>query len=500
MAAFFIKFGFPLDVDRSQTFKSDQINHQSAKKFPQHVDYYIQEEIKHGAMLGPFSSPPIPLHTSPFLTREKSGSENRRVIVDLSWPKGNSVNNAVNPSSYMGVEFLLTLPTIDQVTKAVKKFGRNSFIAKIDISRAFKHVPIDPGDIDLLGLHWHDFFIEKNLVFGFKFGSQIFERISNSIRFIMAQNGYYILDYIDDYLIFGNEVDCKRAFDRLTSLLQELGFTISVHKNVLPSQQVSCLGILVDTKNFTVSVPEDKLSDIMKLLDLWTDKTSCTKREFQSLLGSLLYISKCVRYARFFLNRLLENLRTHANSKIITLDENSYKDIAWFKKFVQVFNGTSFFLKKKVDKEVHLDACLKGIGATFNGFIYEAKIPGKFAHFDIAALEMLNILVALRVWADAWKNCTIEVHCDNLSVVTVLCSGKTKNSSLATISRNIFMVASRYDIFLKVSHIPGKENKIADLLSRWDNSPSNILKLRNLLPSHNWVEIEASHFELDDNI
>ena len=165
----------------------------------------------------------------------------------------------------------------------------------------------------------------------------------------MAQDGHYILDYIDDYLIFGNEADCKRAFDRLTSLLQELGLTISVHKNVLPSQQVICLGILVDTKNFTLSVPSDRLSDIVTLLDLWSAKTSCTKREFQSLFGSLLYISKCVRYVRFFLNRLVETLRRHTNSKIITLDENSLKDIAWFQKFVHIFNGTSFFMKKIVD-------------------------------------------------------------------------------------------------------------------------------------------------------
>ena len=163
---FFVKFGFPLDIDRKKRLQSDLINHKSALQFPEHVEHYLKEEIKHQAILGPFSTPPIPLHTSPFLTREKSGSDKRRVIVDLSWPQGASVNDTVDSSSYMGVEFLLTLPTIDQVTKAVRKFGRNSFIAKIDISRAFKHIPIDPGDIDLLGLHWNKFFIEKWLKMG----------------------------------------------------------------------------------------------------------------------------------------------------------------------------------------------------------------------------------------------------------------------------------------------------------------------------------------------
>ena len=103
---------------------SDLINHASANKFPTHVDHYLSEELRHDAILGPFETPPIPLHTSPFLTRDKSGSDNRRVIVDLSWLAEASVNNAVQSSKYVGVEFLLTLPTIDQVTKAVKNLGK----------------------------------------------------------------------------------------------------------------------------------------------------------------------------------------------------------------------------------------------------------------------------------------------------------------------------------------------------------------------------------------
>ena len=73
--------------------------------------------------------------------------------MDLSSPKGHSVNDATISDQYLGVEFQLTLPTIDHITRAVTKFGRNSYIAKLDISRAFKHVPIDPKDINLLGLH-----------------------------------------------------------------------------------------------------------------------------------------------------------------------------------------------------------------------------------------------------------------------------------------------------------------------------------------------------------
>ena len=83
--------------------------------FKDHVNYYLETEIDHKAILDPFQGPPFPLHTSPFLTREKSNSDKRRVIVDLSRSLGNSVNDAVKSESYLGTDFVLTLPTIDHI-------------------------------------------------------------------------------------------------------------------------------------------------------------------------------------------------------------------------------------------------------------------------------------------------------------------------------------------------------------------------------------------------
>ena len=53
-----IKYGFPLDFDRKTHIVSDKINHKSAVQYLRHVDFYLKEEINHGAMLGPFSDPP----------------------------------------------------------------------------------------------------------------------------------------------------------------------------------------------------------------------------------------------------------------------------------------------------------------------------------------------------------------------------------------------------------------------------------------------------------
>ena len=77
-----IEFGFPLDFDRSCSLSSSDNNHTSAVKYPSHV-----AELNHNAIYGPLDSPPFPLHVSPFITSEKSGSDKRRTIIDLSRPK-----------------------------------------------------------------------------------------------------------------------------------------------------------------------------------------------------------------------------------------------------------------------------------------------------------------------------------------------------------------------------------------------------------------------------
>ena len=80
-----LEYGFPLDFNRDCKLYYEDRNHSSANDHPKHVDAYLEEERRFGAILGPFITNPIPdCHSSPFMTREKSHSTKRRVIIDLS--------------------------------------------------------------------------------------------------------------------------------------------------------------------------------------------------------------------------------------------------------------------------------------------------------------------------------------------------------------------------------------------------------------------------------
>ena len=110
------------------------------------------------------------------------------------------MNSGVDSDKYLDTEFVLTYPSIDNITDEVLKLGKGCKIFKVDISRAFRHVPIDPGDLDLLGLHWEGYFLDQFLPFGFKHGSSIFQHLSDGIRYIMNLEGHQIWNYIDDFL------------------------------------------------------------------------------------------------------------------------------------------------------------------------------------------------------------------------------------------------------------------------------------------------------------
>ena len=134
---------------------------------------------------------------------------------------------------------------------------------------------------------------------------------------VMCQRGFCVIDSIDDYVGVGVlDIACV-SFGSLFKHLNDLGLTISDSKLVPPSTEVVCLGVLINTENGTVSIPSDKLSQINDTVRHWMQKITCTKRQLQSLLGLLLYVHKCVKPARAFLNRMLALLRSgHASQKI----------------------------------------------------------------------------------------------------------------------------------------------------------------------------------------
>ena len=204
---------------------------------------------------------------------------------------------------------------------------------------------IDPGDIDLLGLQHRDkLYLDLSLPFGYRLGAFFFSKISDAVRFIMNKNGHNaLMNYIDDLIYYGLPSNIGYSYKFLLDLLQELGLDISAKKLCPPSTKVICLGIMFDTVNRSISIPDNKLQEICQTCNEWSEKRIVTKNELQSLLGLLLYITKCVRPARYFLNRMLQLLRDSHNDQNICLTAEFFKDLRWFQVFLTSYNGITFY-------------------------------------------------------------------------------------------------------------------------------------------------------------
>ena len=78
----------------------------------------------------------------------------------LSFPKGQALNSNFSSNVYWGTEFVLTLPTIDDIINNILATSRGALLYKVDIARAFRQIKIDPADYKFLGLYHEGYYLE----------------------------------------------------------------------------------------------------------------------------------------------------------------------------------------------------------------------------------------------------------------------------------------------------------------------------------------------------
>ena len=232
--------------------------------------------MQYGTIYGPFAQPPFPCHVSPFLTRDKPNLDTRRVILGLGFPSGQSVNDGVPKHKHLGSYFDLKYPSVDHIVDSLKELGTDAVLYKIDIKRAFRHLRIDPGDLDLLGLKHDQYYIDGYLPFGFRHGSVFLQHCSDAIRFIMADTFGYpnLYNYIDDLVYTGLPGVIHQSYNTLLALLQELDLEISTSKLIEPTHIAVCLGIEINSVNRTLQIPKDKLTQIQQICQQYVSKKS----------------------------------------------------------------------------------------------------------------------------------------------------------------------------------------------------------------------------------
>ena len=302
-----MKFGFRISFDRKVVTSKASKNMKSALDNPEPAFKFLHDELQAQRIVGPLSPNAYPyIHVSRFGVIPKRSQPGRwRLILDLSNPEGHSVNDGIYPDICS-----MRYASVDSAAAIVAELGTNTLLTKIDISHAYRNVPVHPEDRLLLGMMWENqLYIDTVLPFGLRSAPKIFSAVADSLEWILRKRGAsYLLHYLDDFLTAGspNSVECLANLKVLTSTCKKLGLPLAVEKVEGPLTQLVFLGILIDSATMTMKLPPGKLVELKKLVLEWLNKKVATKRELLSLIGHLTFASKVVSPGRTFTRRMID--------------------------------------------------------------------------------------------------------------------------------------------------------------------------------------------------
>ena len=240
----------------------------------------------------------------------------------------------------------------------------------------------------------------------------------------------------------------------------------------------------------SLRLPEDKLNRLIDLVNTFSHKASASKRQLQSLAGSLNFACQVVRGGRTFIRREIDCInKLNVSSHRCRLSTDFRADVSWWKEFLVTFNGRRMMLDFRQPVYIQTDASFHGFGAVspddwFAGSwapspendLYSQSLPSHWCDVSHAVdpslrcninyLELFPVLIAARRWDASWANKRICVENDNMQALAFVNKGSCKNPIAMSWLRELFWLSVRHNFNIRARHLAGINNVYADRLSR----------------------------------
>ncbi|CAG2207782.1 unnamed protein product [Mytilus edulis] len=167
------------------------------------------------------------------------------------------------------------------------------------------------------------------------------------------------------------------------------------------------LGIIIDTRELTLTMPPEKQSDFYNLLLSFQKRKRAGIKQIQSLCGKLNWACQMVKGGRTFLRRLINSISSAQNRNDKVLLNSEFKaDISWWINFMSVFNGTVKFMDFKPITSLQTDASSLGGGGYYNGDYFYVNWAIDFPAFrkeHINIKETLAVVLSVLRWGHLWQ-------------------------------------------------------------------------------------------------
>lgn len=469
------------------------ITFENTKSVYMHLDEVrntLKEYMEFGAV-EEIDPPPEPQLIQPLHVVLKPGKA-PRVCIDLS----RNLNNLI-PAKHFHYS---------SVESAVKKSKPNCWYAKLDISKCYLSFALAPSVRKYFTFSLDGkFYRFTRLPFGLSTGPRVCTLLLSVIAYELEKAGIDVVRYLDDFLFIADtKLECANMLTQAINIFQSFGLVINHAKTAGPAQQITFLGILIDSVNCTVECTQERIDELLLLSEQFQTKTIVRERSIESLIGKFSFAAVVLPGARPFMRRIFDSIKGKNHSDRIRIDKNFHADLKYWSNHLKHWNGRQVW-RDSEPVILASDASLKGFGfycehfpthlankidfTTFSelrlGAVYSGSYSKKHADFHashrgISWCELFAALAALLIYAPLLKNQSVLLVVDNKTDVDIINRQSTRSQRLSVLLRAMFDLATKLNCSVKAVHRPGEQNVLADLLSRPELHQNDIIRQWNV--------------------
>ena len=131
-----------------------------------------------------------------------------------------------------------------------------------------------------------------------------------------------------------------KAHQDLIWLLHKLGFEVKWDEVISPSQRVQFLGLIIDSVQQRIELPNEKLQRLASLAESFSQPRTVQRRELEVLVGHMTFAAKPIYGARTFTRLFIDGLNTVASqSHYVTLNKVLKQELLWWHRFASDMNN-----------------------------------------------------------------------------------------------------------------------------------------------------------------
>ncbi len=349
------------------------------------------------------------------------------------------------------------------ITETLDRLAESSVFTKLDIRHAFNRILME-----LESTAWAAFrtrygsFEPVVLPFGLCNGPATFQRYINTVLMDCLDN--FCSAYVDDVLIFSKTRKEHRQHVRIVlQKLRDAGLQVDIHKCEFEVTRTTFLGFVISDKGIQV--------DPVKTAIIRDWKPPSTKREVQSFLGFCNFYRRFIQaYGR--VSRPLNQLTGKDVPPKFELDERQLDAFERLKALLMSAPTLRYF---QYDRETRLETDCSDLAAA--GMLsqkcpsdkqwhpvafYSKALQGAETHYEIHDKELLAVILGLKEWR------TELISLPSFLIITDHKALEYFGTKKLLNERQIRWIDVLSQFHYQITYRPGKENAIADILSRKD--------------------------------